>query len=232
MLLPKEQFVKDTNIHYIDNGQFGENLAQSEDNKILELLYKKFKNITTLKKNEIWNIIESESNVSAVVIWTNSHFNIAGNNVNNFKPHWQEVNKLEKFGHSYQGSINNIPIYIVYKLREYKEYEDMLFIFKEPPFYVKEFEMAEDENVDTSNSKIKEDLDNCLMLSITNLSLFDQERKKIVQNWIDKKSIDPSEQDAKIEELKTNVNLKFYKGLSLDDVDIIDSNTKIFLLNK
>ncbi|MFA5000487.1 MAG: hypothetical protein WC545_03960 [Patescibacteria group bacterium] len=232
MLLHKEQFVEDTNIHYSNESQFGENLAQSEDNKILESIYKDFEDIVAIKKDKIWKNIQAEENLSAIVIWTNGHFFIEDTNPDNFKPHWKEDDLGEDRGYHYQGSINGTPVYFVYKLKEYKKYADTLFIFKQDPFSVKEFEIIEDQNIDQANFKFKKSEKNCLNLSVTNLSSLNEERTKIVEKWIELNPGSIADKNAEIEKLKTKVVFKFYKGLSIGDVKVIDSNTKIFHITK
>lgn len=229
MLLHKEQFIDDTNVIYMDRGQFGENLAQSEDNKILEVVYNKFELVKDIKKSKIWEIIQEEKDVSAIIFWVSGYFDIEENSPNNFTPGWREEKLEEEKGYSYQGSINGVPVYEINKLKEFKKYNNSLFIFKSNSFTVKEFEINDDQNIDLENSKITKNIDQYLSLSITNLSASEQERIKIVDGWIAKSEITAQDRDKKLDELKTNVLFKFFKGLSTDDIDI--DTTKIKVVN-
>lgn len=72
------------------------------------------------------------------------------------------------------------------------------------------------------------DEQSCLTLSVTNLSNLDEARKKIVENWIKKDPASVKDKDSKIEEIKTNVIFKFYKGLSTEDLEVDSNKIKIF----
>lgn len=229
VLLHKEQFVDDTNVIYMDRGQFGENLAQSEDNKILEVIYNKFDKVEDVKKTDVWKLIQKEEDVSAIVFWVSGYFDIEENSPSSFIPGWREENSEDKKGYSYQGSINEIPVYEINKLKEFKKYHNSLFIFKSDSFTVKEFEINDDQNIDLENSKITKNKDQCLSLSVTNLSVSEQERIKIVDGWIAKNEATAQDRDKKLDELKTNVLFKFFKGLLTDDIDI--DITKIRVVN-
>ena len=228
ILLHKEQFIAVTNIHYTNGNQFGEDLARSEDNKVLESIYKKFDKITSIKKEKIGQVVSAENNLSAIVLWINGYFNIQDTNPENFKPHWQETNSREDNGPYYQGSINGVPFYIVYKFQEHKSYPDTMFMFENDSFSINEFEIEEDKTLDKKNTKFAEKAEDCLMLSITNLSPLESERKKIVEKWIENDPESVKDKDAKIEELKTNVVFKFFKGLSADSLIVDNLKTRIF----
>ncbi|MFA6585987.1 MAG: hypothetical protein WCS86_02385 [Candidatus Paceibacterota bacterium] len=228
ILLHKEQFIAETNVHYTNGNQFGEDLARSEDNKVLESIYKKFGKIIPIKKEKIGQIVSAENNLSAIVLWINGYFNIQDTNPENFKPHWQETNSREDNGPYYQGSINGIPFYIVYKFQEHKSYPDTMFIFENDSFSINEFEIEEDKTLDKDNTKFAEKAEDCLMLSITNLSSLEQERIKIVEKWTENDPDSIKDKEAKVEELKTNVVFKFFKGLSADSLIIDNLKIKIF----
>src|SRR5690606_34274310 len=74
ILLPKEQFVKETNVHYSNGDQFGEDLARSEDNKILEAIFKKIKDIPLIDKEKIGQTISPDKDTTAIVLWLNGYF--------------------------------------------------------------------------------------------------------------------------------------------------------------
>lgn len=227
MLLRKEQFVDDTNVIYMDRGQFGENLAQSEDNKVLEVIYNKFDEVKDVKKTDIWKLIQKEDDVSAIVFWVSGYFDIEENSSSSFIPGWREGSSEKEKGCSYQGSINGIPVYEINKLKEFKKYHNSLFIFKSASFTVKEFEISDDQNIDIENSKITKNQDQCLSLSVTNLSASERERIKTVDGWITKNEITIQDRDKKLDELKTNVLFKFFKGLSTDDMDVDIAKIKV-----
>lgn len=227
VLLHKEQFVDDTNVIYMDRGQFGENLAQSEDNKLLEVIYNKFDEVEDVKKTDVWELIQKEEDVSAIVFWVSGYFDIEDNSPSNFTPGWKEENSKKEKGYSYQGSVNGIPVYEINKLKEFKKYHNSLFIFKSNSFTVKEFEINDDQNIDLENSKQEKDQDQYLSLSVTNLSASEQERIKIVGGWITKSEVSAQDRDKKLDELKTNVLFKFFKGLSTDDMDIDIAKIKV-----
>jgi hypothetical protein len=228
ILLLKEQFVKETNVHYTNEDQFGEDLARSEDNKILESIYKKFPSITSIKKNEIGQFISSENNLTAIVLWVNGYLNIGDTNPEDFKPYWQVADAKKDNGPHYQGSIKGVPVYIIYKFHEHKTYPDTIFAFKDKAFSVKEFEIEPDNNFDASNTKQAESPSDGLTLSITNLSLLEEARTKIVEKWIEDDPTSVPNKEAKIEELKTKVVFKFYKGLSDASLILNDLKVKIF----
>lgn len=73
-------------------------------------------------------------------------------------------------------------------------------------------------NNDTDITKVYDGGDNSLHLSITNLSTLDDERKKIVEKWISDDPTQVIDKDTKIEELKTNVVFKFFKGIDASDI--------------
>jgi hypothetical protein len=131
-------------------------------------------------------------------------------------------------GPYYQGTIKGIPVYIIYKFQDQKSYPDSMFIFKSGSFSVHEFEIEKDTELDDANTKWANDEENCLTLSVTNLSNLEDARKKIVENWIKNDPASVKDKDAKIEEIKTNVIFKFYKGLSADDILVVDDKIKIF----
>lgn len=229
MLLHKEQFVVKTNIHYTNDDQFGENLARSEDNKILEAIYKKFKKIPSLSKDKIGGIISK--NTKSVVLWTNDYFNIQDTNQEKFRPHWQDQNSKIDKGSYYQGSLDGVDVYMVYRFDEHKSYPNTLFAFEKESFSMKEFEL-EMESTDSDQTKIFDGNDNSVHLSITDLSNLEDERKKIVDKWISDDPTQIIDIDAKITELKTNVVFKFFKGIDTDDLAIDQERIKIFELIK
>jgi hypothetical protein len=229
-LLLKEQFVKETNVHYSNGDQFGEDLARSEDNKILESIYKKTKNIPLIDREKIGENISPDSDTTSIVLWLNGYLSIESYSPNDFVPYWQEVNSRKDKGPYYQGTIKGIPVFIIYKFQDQKTYPDSMFIFKSGAFSVHEFEIEKDTELDDADTKWASDEENCLTLSITNLSSLDDARKKIVENWMQKDPSSVKDKDAKIEELKTNVIFKFYKGLSSDELTVDDTKVKIFTI--
>lgn len=66
------------------------------------------------------------------------------------------------------------------------------------------------------------------MLSITDLSSLDQERTKMVEKWIENDPTSVKNKEERIEELKTSVVFKLYKGLSSQNLIIGDPKIKIF----
>lgn len=229
ILLHKEQFVAVTNIHYVHGDQFGEELARSEDNKVLESIYNKFKTIPLIKKEKIGQLISKENNINAVILWINGHFNLQDTNPETFTPYWQEANSKQDNGQYYQGSINGVPVYIIYKFQEHKKYPDTVFIMEDSAFAVHEFEIEKDENDTAENTMFADDPENCLTLSITNLSPLEDQRTKIAEKWIEN---DPSvNKEESIEKMKTNVVLKFFKGLSTGDIKVDQSKMKTFRIN-
>jgi len=230
ILLFKEQFVKETNVHYSNGDQFGEDLARSEDNKILESIYKKTKNIPLIDREKIGENISPDSDTTSIVLWLNGYLSIESYSPNDFVPYWQEANSRKDKGPYYQGTIKGIPVFIIYKFQDQKTYPDSMFIFKSGAFSIHEFEIEKDTELDDANTKWASDKENCLTLSITNLSSLDDARKKIVENWIQKDPSSVKDKDAKIEELKTNVIFKFYKGLSSDELTVDDAKVKIFTI--
>lgn len=227
-LLFKEQFVKETNIHYTNDDQFGEDLARSEDNKVLESIYKKIKNIPQIDKDKIGHAISPDKDATAIVFWLDGYFSIETVSPNDFVPYWQEADSRKDKGPYYQGTIKGIPVFIIYKFQDQKSYPDSMFIFKQDSFSVHEFEMEKDTELDEANTKWANDEENCLTLSVTNLSGLDDARKKIVENWIKNDPASVKDKDAKIEEIKTNVILKFYKGLSTDNLTVDETKVKVF----
>jgi hypothetical protein len=228
ILLRKEQFVTETNVYYTNEDQFGEDLARSEDNKILESIYKKFSKISSIKKNKIGQFVASENGITAIVLWTNGYLNIEDTNPEDFKPYWQETDSRKDYGSYYQGSIKGVPVYIVYKFQEHKTYSDSIFVFGQDAFSVSEFEIERDPELDETNTKWAENASNCLLLSITNLSALEEARTKVVEKWIEKDLFSVVDKSAKIEELKTNVIFKFFKGLSIDDLILNKTKLKVF----
>jgi hypothetical protein len=227
-LLFKEQFVKETNVHYSNGDQFGEDLARSEDNKVLESIYKKVRSIPLIDKEKIGENISPDSDATAIVLWLNGYLSIESYSPNDFVPYWQEADSRKDKGPYYQGTIKGIPVYIIYKFQDQKSYPDSMFIFKSGSFSVHEFEIEKDTELDDANTKWANDEENCLTLSVTNLSNLEDARKKIVENWIKNDPASVKDKDAKIEEIKTNVIFKFYKGLSADDILVVDDKIKIF----
>lgn len=228
ILLHKEQFVTITNIHYVHGSQFGEELARSEDNKVLESIYKKFESIPVIKKEKIGQLVSKEKNVSAVVLWINGHFRLQDANPETFTPYWQEINSKQDNGKYYQGSINGVPVYIIYKFQEHKKYPDTVFVLEDNAFSVHEFEIEKDENDNTENTMFAEDSKNCLTLSITNLSPLKDHRAKIAEKWIEN---DPAtNREESIEKMKTNVVFKFFKGISTENIEVDKSKIKIFYI--
>lgn len=229
-LLFKEQFVKETNVHYTNSDQFGEDLARSEDNKILESIYKNTRSIPSISKEEIAQIVPPENDTTAIVLWLNGYLSIESYSPNDFVPYWQEADSRKDKGPYYQGTIKGVPVFIIYKFQDQKTYPDSMFIFKSGAFSVHEFEIEKDTELDdayTTNTKWANDEADCLTLSITNLSNLEEARKKIVEKWIEKDPASVKNKDAKIEELKTNVIFKFYKGLTTDNLTIDESKIKI-----
>jgi len=230
-LLFKEQFVKETNVHYTNSDQFGEDLARTEDNKILESIYKKSKDIPLIDKEKIGQTISPDRDASAIVFWLNGYFSIETISPDDFVPYWQEADSRKDKGPYYQGTIKGVPVFIIYKFQDQKSYPDSMFIFKSDSFSVHEFEIEKDTELDDANTKWANDEADCLTLSITNRSNLDEARKKIVEKWIEKDPASVKDKDAKIEELKTNVIFKFYKGLSTDDIAVDNTKIKVFHIN-
>lgn len=230
ILLNKEQFVSETNVHYTNNEQFGEDLARSEDNRILKTIYEKFSELSSLEKNAIGQLVRDETGLSAVVLWVNGYFNIEDTNADGFRPYWQDADSRKERGPYYQGSINGVPIYIVYKFQEHKDYPDTIFFFKEAAFSIAEFELEREASSNEENTKWTESLPDCLVLSIEDLSSSEDLREKIVETWIKNDPTSVVDKEAKIDELKLNVVFKFYKGLSPDNLQIEDARVKVFLL--
>lgn len=230
VLLPKGQFVENTNIHYIGGNQFGEDLARSEDNKILELIYSKVKKIPLLGKEKVEQTVSSENDLSCVVLWIDNYFNIEDTNQGNFKPHWQEENSKQDRGPYYQGSINGVSVYIVYKFREHKSYPDSLFLFKKEAFIVEEFALKIETEEEDKNIKVFKSDDTSVYLSVTNLSDLEDERKRIVEKWITDDSEEEINKEDKITELKTNVVFKFFKGINGGSLKVDQNRVKIFKL--
>lgn len=227
-LLFKEQFVKETNVHYTNSDQFGEDLARTEDNKILESIHKKIKNIPLIDKEKIGQAIPPDRDASAIVFWLNGYFSIETISPDDFVPYWQETDSRKDKGPYYQGTIKGVPVFIIYKFQDQKSYPDSMFVFSSNSFSVHEFEIEKDTELDDTNTKWASDKESYLTLSVTNLSSLDDARKKIVENWIKNDPTSVKDKDAKIEEIKTNVVFKFYKGLSTDDLTIDNSKIKIF----
>lgn len=230
-LLFKEQFVRETNVHYTNSDQFGEDLARTEDNKILESIYKKSKDIPLIDKEKIGQTISPDRDASAIVFWLNGYFSIETISPDDFVPYWQEADSRKDKGPYYQGTIKGVPVFIIYKFQDQKSYPDSMFIFKSDSFSVHEFEIEKDTELDDANTKWANDEADCLTLSISNLSNIDEVRKKIVEKWIEKDPASVKDKDAKIEELKTNVIFKFYKGLSTDDIVVDNTKIKVFHIN-
>ena len=227
-LLFKEQFVKETNVHYSNGDQFGEDLARSEDNKILESIYKKIKDISLIDKDKIGKNISPDSDTTAIILWLNGYLSLESYSPDDFMPYWHKADSRKDRGPYYQGTIKGIPVFIIYKFQDQKTYPDSMFIFRSGAFSVREFEIEKNNELDDANTKSANDEENCLTLSITNLSDLGEERKKIVENWIKNDPLSVQDKDSKIEEIKTNVILKFYKGFSTDDLIIDDDKIKIF----
>lgn len=227
-LLFKEQFVKETNVHYSNNDQFGEDLARSEDNKVLESIYKKSNDIPLVDREKIGQVISPDRDTTAVVFWLNGYFSIETVSPDDFVPYWQEANSRADKGPYYQGTIKGVPVFIIYKFQDQKSYPDSMFIFSSNSFSVHEFEIEKDTELDDTNTKWANDEKSCLTLSVTNLSDLDDARKKIVENWIKNDPASVKDKDAKVEEIKTNVIFKFYKGLSTENLTIDESKIKIF----
>lgn len=229
ILLHKEQFVVETNIHYTNDDQFGENLARSEDNKILEAIYKKFTKIPPLAKEKIGEVVSKNKNIKSIVLWTNNYFNIQDTNQGNFRPHWQDQGSKMDKGSYYQGSLDGVDVYMVYRFDEHKSYPDTLFAFEKEAFSMKEFEL-EMEPIDNVQTKIFNGNDTSVHLSVTNLSDLEDERVKIVEKWISDDPTEVIDKDAKITELKTNVVFKFFKGIDTEDLSVNQDKVKIFEL--
>ncbi len=231
-LLSKEQFVKETNVHYSNGDQFGEDLARSEDNKILESIYKKVEKTPLISRENIGKNIYPESDTTAIILWLNGYLSIESYSPNDFVPYWQEVDSRKDKGPYYQGTIKGVPVYIIYKFQDQKSYPDSMFIFKSGSFSAHEFEIEKDTELDEANTKWSNDEESCLTLSITNLSSLDEARKKIVENWIKNDPDSVKDKDAKIEEIKTDVIFKFYKGLGVEDLVIDGKKIKIFRIKR
>ncbi len=231
-LLSKEQFVKETNVHYSNGDQFGEDLARSEDNKILESIYKKVESPPLISRENIGKNISPESDTAAIILWLNGYLSIESYSPNDFVPYWQEADSRKDKGPYYQGTIKGVPVYIIYKFQDQKSYPDSMFIFKSESFFAHEFEIEKDTELDDANTKWSNDEESCLTLSITNLSNLNEARKKIVENWIKNDPTSVKDKDAKIEEIKTNVIFKFYKGLAVEDLVIDDEKIKIFRIKR
>lgn len=229
-LLLKEQFVKETNVHYTNEGQFGENLARSEDNKLLETIHNKFKKISSINEKKISQAIDGDA--VAVVLWLNGYLSLESSFPDDFVPYWREADSREEKGHYYQGTFKGVPVFIVYKFDEQKSYKDSMFVFRQDAFSVHEFEIEKDTELDEANTKSANDSDACLVLSVTNISNLDEARKKIVENWVEKGLNNVQDKDAEIEKLKTSVIFKFYKGLSVDGVVIDEEKIKVFHIKK
>lgn len=227
-LLFKEQFVKETNIHYSNSDQLGEDLARSEDNKILESIYQKIKNIPLIDKEKIGEAISTNNDATAVVLWLNGYLSIESVSPDGFIPYWQEKDSRKDKGPYYQGTIKGIPVFIIYKFQDQKSYPDSVFIFKPDSFSVHEFEIEKDTELDEANTKWANDEESCLTLSVTNLSSLDDARKKIVEKWIENDPASVKDKSAKIEEIKTNVIFKFYKGLSTDNLTVDENKISVF----
>lgn len=161
----------------------------------------------------------------------NGYFSIETISPDDFVPYWQEADSRKDKGPYYQGTIKGVPVFIIYKFQDQKSYPDSMFIFKSDSFSVHEFEIEKDTELDDANTKWANDEADCLTLSITNLSNLDEARKKIVEKWIEKDPASVKDKDAKIEELKTNVIFKFYKGLSTDDIAVDNTKIKVFHIN-
>lgn len=227
-LLPKEQFVAETNISYINQGQFGENLARTEDNKILEAIYKTLSDdVGDLSRELVNKKILSENDIRAVVFWVENYVDVAQIFNKNFLPSWQENNSNEK-GPYYQGSINKIPVYVVYKFEEHKIYKDSVFFLKKDSFSVTEFAIADDVALDSDNTKQTSDIEQCLRLSLTDISNLNDVREQIVDNWIQKDPGSIINKRDRVEELKTDVLFKFHKGLDVASLEIKKINIDVF----
>lgn len=228
ILLRKEQFVAETNVHYTNENQFGEDLARSEDNRILESIYKKFTKIPTVKKDKITKFILAEDNLKAIIIWVNGYLNLEDTNPEDFKPYWNESDSKKDNGPYYQGSIGGTPVFIVYKFQEHKTYPDAIFALKNEAFSISEFEIERDANLSDANTKWADSVQDCITMSITNLSNVEDARTKIVEKWIENEPASVTDKQAKIEELKTSVLFHFYKGLSVDSIAIDESKVLLF----
>lgn len=85
--------------------------------------------------------------------------------------------------------------------------------------------------MDELNTKWLDDEESCLTLSITNLSSLDNVRKAIVENWIKNDPNSVKDKDIKIEEIKTNVIFKLYKGMEIENLIINSEKINIFHIN-
>jgi hypothetical protein len=229
-LLNKDQFVAQTNVHYTNGNQFGEDLARSEDNKILEEIYRNFNSVQPLTKELIGPIVQKEKDLSSIVLWVNGYFNIQDTNQASFKPYWQEENSKEDKGPYYQGSIDNVPVYMVFKFDDHREYPDSVFLFGKNSFSIEEFTPQMQTTTDDGGTKVSAHDDPSVYLSITNLSDNEDERVKIVEKWIVDGKEPENGREKKLSELKTEVVLKFFKGLDVESLKINKEKIKIFRL--
>jgi hypothetical protein len=227
IILDKAQFVKETNIHYVGQDELGGNLARAEDNRILEAIYKKFSKVSFIKKKEIEDLAAFKNGVKAIVLWVSGYITLEDGLFKDFEPYWKHTDSRKNNGLSYQGSLGGVPVHMVFKSDEYKSYPDTVFTFQNDAFSITEFELEQDSKLDKSKTKWKESPSECLILSITDLSSLKDARTEIVDNWIAKGTTPVSSKEAKIEDLKTNVLFKFYKGLSIESLAIKKSNVQV-----
>lgn len=231
MLLNKEQFVKETNIHYINDDQFGENLAKSEDNRILEKITSILKSeIKQVEAKKLIDYISNASDFNTIIIWAKNHFDIKRYDIDNiFEPYWLDQSSKEENGPYYQGSIKGKRIYIVYQFDEQKEYKDMVFLFKENPFSVEEYKPDVEVWPDQSDLLVFDAEDESLSLQVKSLSNSEATRTNIINKWVTDGVILEEKKQEKEDEIKRNVVLRFLKALKVDSLEV-RSNT-IMIIN-
>lgn len=228
VMWPKAQFVKETNMHYFQTYQLGEDLAHSEDNKILESIHNKSSNITLISKEKIGQDVFPDKDMTAIVFWLSSFFSIETIFPDDFIPYWQEDASRKDKGSCYQGTIKGVPVFIIYKFHDQKSYSDSIFIFESSPFSIHECEVEQNGGLTGNNTRWENDREDCLILSVTNLSEQQDMRKKIADDLIKKGLNSGLDQNETMEKLKTEVVLQFYKGLLMESLKIDNSKIKIF----
>ncbi len=231
-LLNKEQFVKKTNVHYVNQDEYGESLSRAEDNKILEKIIEK--NKSGIKDINTKNLIEylSFSNFDFIVIWTKNNFNLEQyDSGGKFKPYWLEEKKRTKDGLYYQGSIDKKKVYTVYQPENQERYKDTIFLFNANAFLIKEFKPDVEAWEDKGDILTAEMSDNSLFLQVKGLSNSENDRKSIIKKSMKNKKIEEVDGSVKDEELKTKVVLKFFKALDVESIKLNEDDVEIIRVN-
>ncbi len=227
-ILNKNQFVKETNVHYVHDDQFGTGLAKSEDNEILKNIFNKVAQ-KTIELSHLVDYIYNKLDFNFVVIWTRKNFDLNLYDQNKlFKPYWLEGRSEDGNGPYYKGRIGNKKVFVVYKTEGQENFEDVIFLFKTNSFSIEEHEPSVRKwknELDILSLNITDD--KSMHLEIKGLSNSNDDRGDIVTRWIKDKIINKGEEVSKNEDLKNKVVLRFYKSLNPDSIKVNEDGIEI-----